>query len=162
MEKQITLPTVLRRKVFSILMTGTSSFIIALALYASTGDLVLLWLGITLLLFCIGKGWLLWRSLSLGDYESIIGVCTGISYLLLCRCCKVNLVIENGTLLTLLLRKHSRIAVGSPYRFYFRKNNGIRPENEYLNSILSTDLILGYEELSGYALEGPVADATEI
>lgn len=162
MEKQIPLPAVLYRKVFFTLITGAGSFLIALAVYANAGDLVLLWLGITLLLFCIGKGWLLWHSLSLGDYETIIGVCTEKSYSLLCRCCKVSLVIDNGTQLTLMLRKQSQITIGSPYRFYFRKSNGIRLENENLNSMITTHLRLGYEELSSYALEGPVANTKNI
>lgn len=162
MEKQATLPNALRHKVFLTLITGAASFLIAITVFAGSGDRILLCLGTILFFLCIGKGYLLWRTLSMGDYETVIGVCIEITQPPLCRCRKITIISEHDTQLTLLLGKQTRIFIGSPYRFYFRKDTGFNWGSDYLNSALATDLFLGYEQLPANTLAAPAADEFDI
>ena len=49
--------------------------------------------------------------------------------------------------------KQSKVKIGYRYRFYFKETQHISLGSEYLNSAMSSDHFLGYEELGEFAAE---------
>lgn len=60
---------------------------------------------------------------------------------------------ENGNESTMLLGKQSKVKIGYRYRFYFKETQHISLGSEYLNSAMSSDHFLGYEELGEFTAE---------
>ena len=59
----------------------------------------------------------------------------------------------DGNESTMLLGKQSKVKIGYRYRFYFKETQHISLGSEYLNSAISSDHFLGYEELGEFAAE---------
>ena len=60
---------------------------------------------------------------------------------------------ELDYLSTMLLGKQSKVKIGYRYRFYFKETQHISLGSEYLNSAMSSDHFLGYEELGEFTAE---------
>mgnify|MGYP000083358065 CR=1 FL=1 len=58
-----------------------------------------------------------------------------------------------GNMDTMLLGKQSKVKIGYRYRFYFKETQHISLGSEYLNSAMSSDHFLGYEELGEFTAE---------
>lgn len=124
MEKQPHIPPSLRHRAFLTLLAGAGSLIITGIASASSKDHILLCLGIVIFLFCIGKGVLLWHTLSKGSYTTITGTCTSVSRLPLHGCQKILVTQEDGTETTLILNRQTPFQPDVPYHFYFRQGTG--------------------------------------
>ena len=69
---------------------------------------------------------------------------------------KIKIMDDKGNESSMLLGKQSKVKIGYRYRFYFKETQHISLGSEYLDSAMSSDSFLGYEELGEYA-----ADTTE-
>ena len=146
MEKQNTIPAILRWKVIYTILTGFGIGIVAAITFAVSKDHTLLALGGILLLWCLFRGVILWRSISAGHYESVTGVCTAVVQPAFHRYKKVHLTLENGNETILLLGAQAKVKPDTCYRFYFQNSSAPRLGNDYLDAALSTNVFLGYEE----------------
>lgn len=124
MEKQPHIPSILRRRVFLTLLAGAGSLIITGITSIQTKDHVLLCLGTVIFLSCMGKGILLWHTLSRGRYTTITGICSTVSRLPLHGCQKVHVAQEDGTETILILSRQTPFQPEVPYHFYFRQGAG--------------------------------------
>lgn len=146
MEKQNNIPPVLYTKTALTFLTGAGIGTAAALASAVSKDLTLLILGGILFLWCLLKGWMLYRSIQAGHYECVTGICNSVSQPPFRRYKKVCLTLANGKETTLLLGLQTKIKPDKRYRFYFRSGSASRLGNEYLDAALSTNVFLGCEE----------------
>ena len=146
MEKQNTIPPVLRCKVIYTVLMGIGFGMAAAIVFAVSKDHTLLVLGAILFLWCLIRGGMLWRSISAGHYETVTGVCTSVAQPAFHRYKKVYLTLRDGKETTLLLGVQVKVKPGICYRFYFRNRPAPRLGNDYLDAALSTNVFLGFEE----------------
>ena len=146
MEKQNTVPQVLRCKVIFTILTGFGIGMVAAIVFAVSKDRILLALGGILFLWCLLQGVMLWSRIMAGHYEIVTGVCTSVAQSALHRYKKVHLTLEDGKETTLLLGAQARVKPDKCYRFYFQSSSDPRLGNDYLDAALSTNIFLGYEE----------------
>lgn len=66
---------------------------------------------------------------------------------------KIKIMDGDGNESTMLLGKQSKVKIGYRYRFYFKETQHISLGSEYLNSAMSSDHFLGYEELGEFTAE---------
>lgn len=149
MEKQNKIPPVLRAKTALTFLTGAGIGTAALIVSTASKDRSLLVLGGILFLWCLLKGWMLYRSIHAGHYECVIGICNSVSQPPFRRYKKVCLTLADGKETTLLLGLQTKIKPDKWYRFYFRNGSASRLGNEYLDAALSTNVFLSYEECAG-------------
>ena len=57
---------------------------------------------------------------------------------------------DNGNESSMLLGKQSKVKIGYRYRFYFKGTRIFRWAARYLDSAMSSDCFLGYEELGEF------------
>lgn len=148
MEKQNTIPPVLRGKAVLTFLTGIGIGMVAAIVFAVSKDRTLLALGGILFLWCLLRGGMLWRNISAGHYECVTGVCTLVAQPPFHRYKKVQLTLEDGKETTLLLGMQAKIKPDTWYRFYFQNSAAPRLGNDYLDAALSTNVFLGFEELA--------------
>lgn len=94
-----------------------------------------------------------YRIITDKSYETVEGVCVSIVPKPLRKYRKIKIVDGDGNESTMLLGKQSRVKIGYRYRFYFKETQHISLGSEYLNSAMSSDHFLGYEELGEFAAE---------
>lgn len=146
MEKQNTIPPVLRCKVIYTVLTGIGIGMVAAIVFAASKDRTLLGLGGILLLWCLMRGGMLWQSILAGHYETVTGVCVSVDQPAFHRYKKVHLALEDGKETTLLLGVQAKIKPDICYRFYFQSSPSPRLGSDYLDAALSTNVFLGFEE----------------
>lgn len=66
---------------------------------------------------------------------------------------KIKIMDDNGNESTMLLGKQSKVKIGYRYRFYFKETQRISLGSEYLDSAMSSDCFLGYEELGEFSTQ---------
>lgn len=147
MVQWIRCPPLLRRRMAGTLLVGIGSICIGVVVFILSRDSVLLSLSGMILLGCLFQCGSLWRMAARGEYETVSGLCTGISNVPFRSYRKIVLLDEEGNETTLLLGKQQRIKPGASYRFYFRRNGPATFGNDYLDAMLSVNGFLGYEEL---------------
>lgn len=148
MEKWNRCPAVLKRRMCFTLLAGISSVIVSLVIYLASADSVLLAMSGVIFICC------LFRCKSLGDiirgaaYEAVSGTCTGVTMSPMRRYRRVQITDQYGREQTLLLNGQTALEIGAQYCFYFQK--GTRPVlgNDYLDTMLSTNVFLGYEKIT--------------
>lgn len=96
------------------------------------------------------------RIISSEEYETVEGTCVVVLPKPLRRYRKIKIMDDKGNESSMLLGKQSKVKIGYRYRFYFKETQHISLGSEYLDSAMSSDSFLGYEELGEYA-----ADTTE-
>lgn len=90
------------------------------------------------------------------EYEIVEGICVAVMPKPLRKYRKIKIMDDNGNESTMLLGKQSKVKIGYRYRFYFKETQRISLGSEYLDSAMSSDCFLGYEELGEFT-----AKATE-
>ncbi len=155
MNPQPSFPPVFRRKILFTFILGFAFLLIAGAVFLLSHDQVLLCLSVLLFVASVYKGWQLYRTVSRGSYETVIGICTGITELPFRKHKRITLLREDGTEISLLLDRHAQLRLQVPYCFYFRKAAGSCFKQDSLNLLLSTDNLLGYEETENFLPEEP-------
>lgn len=148
MEKNNAIPPVLWGKAVLTFLTGAGVGMVAIIVYAVSKDRTMLTLGGILFLWCLLRGGILWRNISAGHYECVTGVCTLVTQPPFRRYKKVHLTLEDGNETILLLGMQIKIKPDTWYHFYFRSGSSPRLGNDYLDAALSTNVFLGFEELT--------------
>ena len=111
---------------------------------------MMLFLSLIIYMFSIGKAVDYYRVIAGKDYEIVEGTCVSITPKPLRKYRKIKIMDDNGVESSLLLNKQSKVKIGYRYRFYFKETQHISLGSEYLDSALSSDCFLGYEELGEY------------
>lgn len=144
-------PPVLFRKWIFTLAVGVCCLGVGSVYFFFARDGVLMGLSGLVFGFSLLRGILLYRTISSQDYETVEGTCVAISNRLLRKCRRIKIMDDQGIESTLLLAKQTKIKIGYQYRFFFKKNARSSLGSEYLDTALSTDCFLGYEELGQYS-----------
>lgn len=143
-------PSVLFRKWIFTLAVGGGCLGVGGVYFFFAGDGVLLGLSGLVFGFSLLRGFLLYRTISRHEYETVEGTCISITNRPLRKCRRVKIMDNQGIESTLLLAKQAKIKIGYQYRFFFKKNARPSLGSEYFDTALSTDCFLGYEELGQY------------
>ena len=144
-------PAPLRRKIYLTAIIGIVCFLVGLAMFLFLKDKMMLFLSLVICTFSIGKVIDYYRIIAGEDYETVEGTCVSITPKPLRKYRKIKIMDDNGVESSLLLNKQSKIRIGYRYRFYFKETQHISLGSEYLDSALSSDCFLGYEELGEFS-----------
>lgn len=145
-------PPPLFRKWVLTVAVGIGYLVVGAAVWLAIGDRVLLMLSATVFLLTLVRAVLLFRCISLQEYEVVEGVCIRITQVPLQKCRRVRLLDAGGEERTLLLNKQANIQVGNQYRFYFQHcGQPILPASPWLQSSLSTGSFLSMEDLGEFS-----------
>ena len=145
MDKWTSFPSPLKRKMILTALVGIGCLLVGIAFTVIAKDTMMLLLSIAVCAFSFYKAFAMFRIASKKDYEIVKGTCTAIIPKLLNKFRKIKITDDEGNETTLLLAKQSKIAIGERYKFYFKKTTRVTLGNEYFDSALSSDCVLGYE-----------------
>lgn len=116
-------------------------------------DKVMMFLSLAVCVLSLGKALGYYRVIAGEEYEVVEGTCVAVMPKPLRRYRKVKIIDDGGNEATMLLDKHSKVKIGYRYRFYFKETERISFGSDYLNSAMSSDCFLGYEELGEFSAE---------
>lgn len=150
MEKIQNAPTPLKRKLFMTCLIGLLCLLIGIAVFLLLKDRMMLFLSLAICVLSFGKAAGYYRIISGGKYETIEGTCVAVLPKPLRRYRKIKIMDDNGNESSMLLGKQTKIKIGYRYRFYFKETQHISLGSEYLDSAMSSDCFLGYEELGEF------------
>lgn len=146
MEQWLQSPPLLQRKVLFTLLLGLGNISIAGVMFFLSKDHTLLLLSIFILAGCIIRSIRLFLVIVRNHYDTLTGTCIDIIAVPFHKYRKIILLDNDGNTTTLLLGKPCQIKPGASYRFYFQRNETAPVGNDYLDTLLSTNTFLGYEE----------------
>lgn len=150
MEKIRNVPVPLRRKFYMTGLLGLICLLIGIAVYFFSKDRTMLLLSGIVCILCISRAYCIFRIITDEQYETFQGICVGIVPKPLRKYRKVRIMDDEGNESSLLLNKQSKVKIGYRYRFYFKKTQRLTLGSEYIDSSLSSDCFLGYEELGEF------------
>jgi len=142
-------PKVLQQKKLYTLLIGAGCFLFGIAYGLYAHDRIFVLLSGAVLVFSLHRGWELYRLISQGKYEVIEGVCVGVVPTLLRRQFTVRVVDDDGVETSLQLGKQAKVKIGVRYRFYFKQGERGNLESDFLNTLMVSDLFLGFEVIGG-------------
>lgn len=146
-------PAPLRRKLYLTAIIGIICLLVGLAMFIFLKDRMMLFLSLLLMAFCMVKVVNYYRIIAGEEYEIVEGTCVSITPKPLRKYRKIKIMDDNGVESSLLLNKQSKVKIGYRYRFYFKETQHISLGSEYLDSALSSDCFLGYEELGEFSVQ---------
>lgn len=146
-------PAPLRRKLFLTGIIGAGCLLIGAAMCFILKDRIMLFLSLAVFAASVVRVLSYYRIITDKSYETVEGVCVSIVPKPLHKYRKIKIMDGDGNESTMLLGKQSRVKIGYRYRFYFKETQRISLGSEYLNSAMSSDHFLGYEELGEFAAE---------
>lgn len=149
-------PAPIKRKMFLTCIVGIVCLLVGFAMFLFLKDRMMLFLSLAVCILSIGKAIEYYRVIAGEEYEIVEGVCVAITPKPLRKYRKIKIMDDNGNESSMLLGKQSKVKIGYRYRFYFKETQQISLGSEYLDSAMSSDHFLGYEELGEFA-----ADTTE-
>ena len=150
MDKIKTAPAPLQRKLLLTVLIGALCLIVGIAVFLFARDVMMLALSAAVCIGAILKGFSLFRVISKEQYEIIEGTCVAVSQNPIRKCRKIRITDDNGNESSLLLNKQDKIKIGYRYRFYFKDTDRLTLGNSYLDSALSSDCFMGFEELGEF------------
>lgn len=140
-------PKILLLKVVLTILVGIACFLFGTAYYFYAADRVFFFLSLFVLAFSAHKALSVYLSVKNGKYDTVEGVCVGVSAKLTGRIKKVRIMDSDGLEITLKLHKSNKIKIGGKYRFYLQRASPIQPGNEYFNTLFAEGNLLGVEFL---------------
>lgn len=146
-------PRVLLRKILLTLLTGGGCFLFGVAYYLYAADRIFLILSCMVLLISLYKSFHIYGIVSKKRYETVEGICVGITSKLIGKCNKIKIMDNDGIESMLHLSKGCKLKIGHKYTFYFTQGGQINIGSEYLNTVLATDSFLGYDDLGEFEKE---------
>lgn len=146
-------PTPLKHKMFLTYLVGILCLLIGLAVCLFLKDTVMLFLSLAVSALSIGKALEYYRLISTEKYEVVEGTCVAVLPKPLRKYRKIKIIDKDGNESTMLLSKQSKVKIGYRYRFYFKETQQLSFGSEYLDSAMSSDHFLGYEELGEYTAD---------
>ena len=149
-------PVPIKRKLFLTCIIGIVCLLVGIAMLLLLKDRMMLFLSLAVCLFSFLKAFDFYRVIAGEEYEVVEGTCVAVMPKPLRKYRKVKIMDDNGNESTMLLGKQSKVKIGYRYRFYFKETQRLTFGSEYLDSAMSSDCFLGYEELGEFT-----AGATE-
>lgn len=146
-------PLPIKRKFFLTGIIGTICLLVGIAMFLLLKDKMMLFLSLAVCVLSIGKALEYYRVMAGEEYEVVEGTCVAVMPKPLRRYRKIKIMDDNGNGSTMLLGKQSKVKIGYRYRFYFKETQRISLGSEYLDSAMSSDCFLGYEELGEFSAE---------
>lgn len=146
-------PTPLKHKMFLTCLVGILCLLIGLAVCLFLKDTVMLFLSLAVSALSIGKALEYYRLICIKAYEVVEGTCVAVLPKPLRKYRKIKIMDKDGNESTMLLSKQSKVKIGYRYRFYFKETQQLSFGSEYLDSAMSSDHFLGYEELGEYTAD---------
>lgn len=153
MEKIKEAPSPLKRKLFLTCVVGTVCLLVGIAMFLFLKDRMMLFLSLAVCVFSAGKAIDYYQVITGEKYEIVEGTCVAVMPKPLRKYRKIKIMDDNGNESTMLLGKQSKVKIGYRYRFFFKETQHISLGSEYLDSAMSSDCFLGYEELGEFAAE---------
>ena len=150
MEKIKNAPIPLRRKFYITGLLGLLCLLIGVAVYFFSKDRTVLLLSGVVCVLCMFKAYSIFKVIADEQYEVVEGTCVGIMPKPLRKYRKIRFMDEEGNESAVLLNKQSKVKIGYRYRFYFKNTQRLILGNDYIDSSLSSDCFLGYEELGEF------------
>lgn len=146
-------PTPLKHKMFLTCLVGILCLLIGLTVCLFLKDTVMLFLSLAVSALSIGKALEYYRLICIKAYEVVEGTCVAVLPKPLRKYRKIKIMDKDGNESTMLLSKQSKVKIGYRYRFYFKETQQLSFGSEYLDSAMSSDHFLGYEELGEYTAD---------
>ena len=146
-------PLPIERKLFLIGITGTICLLVGIATFLLLKDRMMLFLSLAVCVLSFAKAFEYYRVIAEDGYEIVEGTCVAVMPKPLRKYRKIKIMDDNGNESTMLLDKQAKIKIGYRYRFYFKETQQISLGSEYLDTAMSSDCFLGYEELSEFTAE---------
>ena len=146
-------PAPIKRKMFLTCIVGIVCLLVGIAMCLFFKDRMMLFLSLAVCVLSAGKAIDYYRVIGGEDYEVVEGTCVAIMPKPLRKYRKIKIMDDNGNESTMLLGKQSKVKIGYRYRFYFKETQHVSLGSEYLDSAMSSDHFLGYEELGEFAAE---------
>ena len=146
-------PLPIKRKLFLTCTIGTICLLVGIAMFLLLKDRMMLFLSLAVCLFSFLKAFEFYRVIAGEEYEIVEGTCIAVMPKPLRKYRKVKIMDDNGNESTMLLGKQSKVKIGYRYRFYFKETQRLTFGSEYLDSAMSSDCFLGYEELGEFTTD---------
>ena len=139
-------PAPLKEKFISLILMGVLLWIVGICVALIFKDMTMFMLSLLASVCCFIKAGMFYVTVSNKEYETVTGTCISVSPNLIRKQKKIKIMDNDGNERNLILSKHSKIAIGKEYCFYFKETKRISLGSEYFDSVLSSDCFLGYEE----------------
>lgn len=132
-------------------LVGMGCFIVGIAFYLFSKDRITLVLSGLVLISSLFRCYSLYHTVLGKKYEVVKGTCISISKKTFRKYSTINILDDTGIENTLRLGSQSKIKIGFRYRFYFTQGDHLPIGNEYLDTAMSSNHFLGYEELGEFS-----------
>lgn len=146
-------PAPLKHKLFLTYILGAMCLLVGIAVCLFLRDKIMLFLSLAVCVLSVGKAIEYNRIISSNEYEVVEGTCIAVLPKPLRKYRKIKIMDSDGNESTMLLSKQSKVKIGYRYRFYFKETQHLSFGSEYLDSAMSSDHFLGYEELGEYTAD---------
>lgn len=147
MEHLKSAPAPLRRKFYMTGLLGLLCLLIGIAVYFFSKDSTMLLLSSVVCILSMLRACSILHTITGKQYETVEGTCVGIMPKPLRKYRKIRIMDDEGNESAVLLNKQSKVKIGYRYRFFFQKTQRFSLGSEYLDTAMSSDHFLGYEEL---------------
>lgn len=142
------IPPAILKKVLLNLLAGVifhgSGVIISRLIH----DADLMILSFLILGFCLFRAFGLWQLCRKGAYKILTGTCDEISPHLLDQYMKVQVILPDNSIHTIILDRKARILLGREYTFYFRKSPEVHTGSDYIDAWFSAYNFLGFDDIT--------------
>ena len=141
-------PRPLVTKLILTLLVGTGFLTVGAAYYFYfSPDHIFLYMSIFVFAASLFKGGLLIYMIKKGRYEVIEGICIGFTYKPFSKLRGVKFIDAEGIEATVRLPKEHKFSIERKYRLYFSKQRTALVGSDFIDTRLTTDSFLGYEEI---------------
>lgn len=139
---------ILLKNILFTLLIGTGCLLVGIVYYIYAKDKVFLVLSSLVFAFALLHSIELYRVMENQQYKTIEGTCTGLSTRFFQKYVGIHILRQDGVETLVHIRKGSNIKVGMRYRFYLNMKKPCSVNNKYLNTALSENHVLSFEELT--------------
>lgn len=151
MQKMKEGPAPIKRRLFITGLIGILCLLVGVVFFLLFRDKMMLFLSLAVCALSLAKAWEYYRTIAGKKYETVEGICVAVMPKPFRRYRKIKIMDEDGNESSMLVDKRSKVKIGARYRFYFKATQRLSFGSEYLESALSSDCFLGYEELQDIA-----------
>jgi len=145
-------PKVLQKRLFFTVLLGAGCFLFGIAYWLFSHDRIFLLLSSAVLVFSLYRGWTLYRLISQEKYEVVEGTCVSVAPKFMRRQYEIRVMDDEGIETSLRLAKQTKVKIGARYHFYFKQGDRAPLGSKFFDSMLTSDLFLGYEMLEENSL----------
>lgn len=139
-------PRPLKEKFIFLSVAGIGFLVCGIAASIIFNDILMLFLSLSLALFTIIKSYSFYKTVSKRKYETVSGICTDVSRILIRKQKKVKITDSSGEERIFILNRNAAVFVGKKYTFYFKSTKCFGISKHCLLPTQTADCFLGYEE----------------